>query len=182
MSKYRSSRLSVPPNFSSTRANVRVSSRSGTLRSLCTPGASNVAAITGSADETQVAGIGSPAYMSPQQVKEHPLNHQTDIYSLGVVMYQLLTGVLPFHASNNYSMMYQIANTEPAPPFERVECSTRMGVVMPPCRARSCAWATARIQPRNTGKPSIGFQASFEGSECLFFRYLNASHIKHDAQ
>ena len=64
-----------------------------------------------STEQTQVAGIGSPAYMSPQQIKEHPLNHQTDIYSLGVVMYQLLTGVLPFQASNNYSMMYQIANT-----------------------------------------------------------------------
>jgi serine/threonine protein kinase len=73
------------------------------------------AAITGSADETQVAGIGSPAYMSPQQVKEHPLTHQTDIYSLGVVMYQLLTGQLPFQASNNFSMIYQIVNTEPSP-------------------------------------------------------------------
>jgi serine/threonine protein kinase len=66
--------------------------------------------------QTQVAGVGSPAYMSPQQVREAPLNHQTDIFSLGVVMYQLLTGRLPFHASNNYSMMYQIINIEPAPP------------------------------------------------------------------
>lgn len=65
---------------------------------------------------TQVSGIGSPAYMSPQQIKEHPLNLQTDIYSLGVVMYQLLTGQLPFQASNNFSMMYQITNVEPQPP------------------------------------------------------------------
>ena len=74
------------------------------------------AALLATGDQTQVAGIGSPAYMSPQQIKEHPLNHQTDIYSLGVVMYQLLTGHLPFQASNNFSMMYQIANVEPPLP------------------------------------------------------------------
>ncbi len=61
------------------------------------------AALITTADTTQVSGIGSPAYMSPQQVKEHPLDHQTDIYSLGVVMYQLLTGRLPFQARNNFS-------------------------------------------------------------------------------
>jgi len=74
------------------------------------------AALTVSSDQTQVAGIGSPAYMSPQQVREHPLNHQSDIFSLGVVLYQLLTGTLPFQGSNNYSIIYQICNTEPSPP------------------------------------------------------------------
>ncbi len=67
-------------------------------------------------ETTQVSGIGSPAYMSPEQIKDHPLNLQTDIYSLGVVMYQLLTAQLPFQATNNFSMMYQITNVEPPPP------------------------------------------------------------------
>ena len=74
------------------------------------------AAITSFGDTTQVSGIGSPAYMSPQQIKEHPLDHRTDIYSLGVVMYQLLTGVLPFNGRNNFAMMYQITSVEPPPP------------------------------------------------------------------
>ncbi len=74
------------------------------------------AALMASSDQTQVSGIGSPAYMSPQQIKDHPLDHQTDIYSLGVVMYQLLTGTLPFTATNNFSMMYRITNTEPPLP------------------------------------------------------------------
>ncbi len=74
------------------------------------------AALLTSSDQTQVAGIGSPAYMSPQQIKEHVLDHRTDIYSLGVVMYQLLSGVLPFQASNNFSLIYQITSAEPPPP------------------------------------------------------------------
>ncbi|MEQ1879845.1 MAG: serine/threonine-protein kinase [Burkholderiales bacterium] len=74
------------------------------------------AALTLASETTQVSGIGSPAYMSPEQLQESPLNHQTDIFSLGVVMYQLLTGSLPFKAANNYSMVYQIINVDPALP------------------------------------------------------------------
>ncbi len=74
------------------------------------------AALIASGETTQISAIGSPAYMSPQQVKEHPLDHRTDIYSVGVVMYHLLTGRLPFQASNNFSLIYQITNVEPPPP------------------------------------------------------------------
>jgi serine/threonine protein kinase len=74
------------------------------------------AAITTSSDQTAIAGIGSPAYMSPQQVQDWPLDHRSDIFSLGVVMYQLLTGQLPFQGSNNGSIVYQILNYQPPPP------------------------------------------------------------------
>jgi serine/threonine protein kinase len=76
------------------------------------------AAMMTSADQTRtmVSGVGSPAYMSPQQVRDMSINHQTDIYSLGVVMYQLLTGRLPFQSNSNYGMIYQICNVDPPPP------------------------------------------------------------------
>jgi eukaryotic-like serine/threonine-protein kinase len=74
------------------------------------------ALIATSRDTTQVSAIGSPAYMSPEQVKEHTLDHQTDIYSVGVVMYHLLTGRLPFQAVNNFSLIYQITNVDAEPP------------------------------------------------------------------
>jgi len=70
-------------------------------------------ALIATAETTQVAGVGSPAYMSPEQVKDLPLDHRTDIYSVGVVMYHLLTGRLPFQAANNYTLIYQITNAEP---------------------------------------------------------------------
>jgi serine/threonine protein kinase len=76
------------------------------------------AALTQAGETTQVSGIGSPAYMSPEQVREQPLTHQTDIFSLGVVMYQLLTGRLPFQGANNYSIIYQIMNVDPPAAIE----------------------------------------------------------------
>ena len=74
------------------------------------------AALIASGETTQVAGVGSPAFMSPEQVKDHPLDHRTDIYSMGVVLYTLLAGRLPFQAANNFSLIYQIANVEAPPP------------------------------------------------------------------
>ena len=80
---------------------------------------------------TQVSGVGSPAYMSPQQVRDMALNHQTDIYSLGVVMYQLLTGRLPFQSTSNYGMIYQICNTDPPPPSTfRTDMPTSLDAVV----------------------------------------------------
>ena len=74
------------------------------------------AALNTARETTQISGVGSPAYMSPQQVREVPLDHRTDIYSLGVVMFELLTGRLPFESDNNYSLLYRIANeTLPLP-------------------------------------------------------------------
>ncbi|MGE5469440.1 MAG: protein kinase domain-containing protein [Bacteroidota bacterium] len=63
-------------------------------------------------DSTFIMGVGSPAYMSPEQIKGYPLNQKTDLYSLGVVMFQLLTGRLPFRAANQATLVYRIINTD----------------------------------------------------------------------
>jgi serine/threonine protein kinase len=57
--------------------------------------------------------VGSPSYMSPEQVKDARLTTQTDIYSLGVVMYELLIGCAPFNTSNLPALLNMILNEEP---------------------------------------------------------------------
>lgn len=65
---------------------------------------------------TQIDGfVGSPAYMAPEQINEEPPSAQTDIYSLGVTMFELLTGRLPYQASNSVAMINKILNEEPTP-------------------------------------------------------------------
>ena len=63
-------------------------------------------------DSTFVMGVGSPAYMSPEQIKNYPLNQKTDLYSLGVLLFQLLTGRLPFRANNQGALVYKIVNAD----------------------------------------------------------------------
>ncbi len=63
-------------------------------------------------DSTFIMGVGSPAYMSPEQIKGYALNQKTDLYSLGVVLFQMLTGRLPFRANNQATLVYKIINTD----------------------------------------------------------------------
>jgi eukaryotic-like serine/threonine-protein kinase len=77
------------------------------------------ARIAGAAHEQVDGFLGSPAYMAPEVINEHPATVQGDIDSLGVVMYQLLTGRLPYTADNSVAMMQKIL-AEPPIPLQQV--------------------------------------------------------------
>lgn len=67
-------------------------------------------------DKTQLEGnFGSPRYMSPEQARGEDVGAQSDLFSLGIVLYELLAGNVPFQAKNVAGMVYQIVNGEPEP-------------------------------------------------------------------
>jgi serine/threonine protein kinase len=73
-------------------------------------------ALSQKGDVTQLSGLtGSPAYMSPEQIREEPLTQQSDMFSLGVVLYELLTGHKPFQGDNDYATIYKIGVENAAP-------------------------------------------------------------------
>jgi hypothetical protein len=73
-------------------------------------------ALVADSDISRIEGIaGSPSYMSPEQVQSHELTNRSDLYSLGAVMYELLTGSRPFRAGNLQKLLHQIVYATPPP-------------------------------------------------------------------
>jgi serine/threonine protein kinase len=73
-------------------------------------------ALVADSEISRIEGIaGSPSYMSPEQVQSLDLTNRSDLYSLGAVMYELLTGTRPFRAGNLAKLLHQIVYATPPP-------------------------------------------------------------------
>jgi serine/threonine protein kinase len=73
-----------------------------------------IARITDSSKTKTGLVLGTPSFMSPEQLAGKKVDGRSDLYSLGVMLYQLLTGVLPFRGESMAELMYKIANEEAA--------------------------------------------------------------------
>ena len=82
--------------------------------------AGDPAAGTGEADTAEGLVVGTPPYMSPQQARGERVDARTDLFSLGVVLYQMCTGRLPFAAASLTGLLLSITTDRPVPPAEIV--------------------------------------------------------------
>ncbi|MFI4978746.1 MAG: CHASE2 domain-containing serine/threonine-protein kinase [Nevskiales bacterium] len=74
-----------------------------------------IARITDSSKTKTGMVLGTPSYMSPEQLSGKKVDGRSDLFSLGVTLYQLLTGALPFQADSMATLMFKIANEPQAP-------------------------------------------------------------------
>jgi serine/threonine protein kinase len=75
----------------------------------------------------QTAVMGTPGYMSPEQIKGKPVDGRTDIFSLGVMLYEMTTGQKPFRGQDIATILHRILNEEPVPPHQ-VNAGIPLGV------------------------------------------------------
>src|ERR1700726_3857989 len=71
--------------------------------------------------------MGTPSYISPEQVKGRAVDGRSDIFSLGVMLYEMITGEKPFPGQNITTVIYKIVNEEPIPP-KQVNPSVHPGI------------------------------------------------------
>jgi serine/threonine protein kinase len=140
------------------------------------------------ADDTQVADVGTPAYESPEQVQGGELTQHSDMFSLAIVLYELLAGRRPFNAANLTDLLRQIVSDDPLPPSRvKPELPSSFDSVL--LRAlskrpaeRYATWAEFALALADAGKLSVFQQSIPESQRYQALRALAAVRQFSDAE
>ncbi len=100
-------------------SNILLDGRNTTLNPMGEPILTDfgVAKLMSSSSNTQSGALlGTPLYISPEQARGYPGNERSDIYSLGIILYEIITGVTPFRGANPLDVMNQHINSMPPSP------------------------------------------------------------------
>jgi serine/threonine protein kinase/tetratricopeptide (TPR) repeat protein len=100
-----------------------------------------LAKLAGQTRMTKVGStVGTVSYMSPEQARGREVDRRTDIWSLGVVLYEMITGKRPFGGENEQAVLYNIINSEPAPVGElRDDIPPLLGGIIRKCLTKDPA-------------------------------------------
>ncbi|HTO42802.1 MAG TPA: serine/threonine-protein kinase [Burkholderiales bacterium] len=134
------------------------------------------AAFVRDAETTQKLRIGSPSYVAPEQIRDDPLTHQSDMYSLGVVLYELLVGRRPFYAGNMEELLAMVLGEDPVrPSVWRPELPEELDVVVQRmlCKypqERYPDWAELALELARIGHLSVYDQAIRDSEKFLALR------------
>ena len=121
-----------------------------------------IARVTGSSTMTMAGTVmGTPGYMSPEQVRGEPADRRSDIFSAGVVLYELLTGIKAFDADSLHSVLYKVVN-EPPPPLASL-------------RSDLPAWVVRVVERATEKEPSARYQDALELARDLRARSFSAA-------
>jgi serine/threonine-protein kinase len=81
--------------------------------------------------------LGTAGYLAPEQIQGKPVDPRTDIFSLGVVGYELMTGLKPFEGTSLSNVLYKILNEDPEPPIEvATDCPPRLDELIRKCLSK----------------------------------------------
>ena len=106
--------------------------------------------------------VGTADYMAPEQINGEPVDARTDVYALGVVLFQMLTGEAPFHSTTVQGLLFQHVHTPPRPLRE-----------INPSVSDTLAYIVARAMAK---APAARFQSAEEMAQALDAANVNATY------